>query len=84
MIIRSIKRVLAAVTIEQILSEETLSTAMTEVERRINDRPLVPLYDDPKSSSVLIPSDLLILGDNDEVLIDNDVNIVEQYKRSWR
>jgi len=83
-IIRSIRRVLAAVTIEQVLSDETVSTAMTEVERIINDRPLVPLYDDPQSPSVLRPSDLLILGDNDEVLLDNDVNIGEQYKRSWR
>ena len=26
----------------------------------------------------------MILGDNDDVLIDNEVTIGEQYKRSWR
>ena len=39
-IIRSIRRILTALTTEQTLDDETLSTLLAEVERMLNDRPL--------------------------------------------
>jgi hypothetical protein len=57
---------------------------MTEVERIVNDRPLVAVYDDPHCPTVLRPTDLLILGGNDDISLDTELNLVECYKRSWR
>ena len=55
-IIRSIRRILCAVSKEQLVTDEVLYTYLTEVtknqptstkiERILNDRPLVPVYDD--------------------------------------
>ena len=59
-------------------------TTVKEVESIINERSLVPHYDHPQGPSVLRPSDILILGDDDNALIASDVNVGECYKRSWR
>jgi len=45
--IRSIRRILGAVSREQVLTEESLSTFLVEAERVLNNRPLCPVYDDP-------------------------------------
>ncbi|CAH8432098.1 unnamed protein product [Schistosoma bovis] len=52
-LIRSIRRILSAVSCEQTMTHETLSTYLTEVERKLNDRPLVPVYDDPEQLETL-------------------------------
>ena len=83
-IIRSIRKLLSAITNEQILSDEAMVTAMTEVERIINDRPLVPVYDDPQAKDILRPIDLLVLGGSDDMHICNNTNLAELYKKSWR
>ncbi|MBM6549352.1 hypothetical protein [Streptococcus dysgalactiae] len=56
--IRTVRRILAAVSGQQVLTDESLLTYITEVERIVNDRPLVPVYDDPKNPRVLSPNDL--------------------------
>ena len=50
----------------------------------INDRQLVNLCGDLQSSSVLKPKDLLYIGNDDKVLIDNDVTIGDCYESSWK
>ncbi|GAA52641.1 hypothetical protein CLF_108503, partial [Clonorchis sinensis] len=77
--IRSIRRVLSAVSREQVLTDESLSTFLTDVERILNNRPIVPVYDDP----VLTPSHLLLLRVQIE-LPGNMVNIRDRYTRCWR
>ena len=46
--IRSIRRILAALMTTQTLTDEALTTLMVEVEGIINSRPLVPVIMDPK------------------------------------
>ncbi|KAF4530950.1 hypothetical protein B566_EDAN018985 [Ephemera danica] len=54
-----------------------------QVERILNNRPLVPVYDDPRSLKSLSPSDLLLLRTN-EGLLGFDITLRERYTRSWR
>jgi hypothetical protein len=78
--IRSTRRILTAITRLQVVNDETLSTYLTEVERIINDRPLVPVYDDPTCPEVLRPNDLLLLRSNPG-LVNDDVPMLERYTR---
>jgi uncharacterized protein YwbE len=82
-IIRSVKRLLTALISEQTVSDEVLQTSMTEVERILNDRPLVPVYDDPDEPRSLCPSDILLLHPTPTPL-DSNVSLADRYKRSWR
>ena len=55
---------LSAVTLEQVTTEAVLHIALIEVERILNDRPLLPAYDDPKEPTVLQLNGLLLLRGN--------------------
>lgn len=81
--IRSIRRVLSAVSREQILTEESLCTYLTEVERILNDRPLVPVYDDPYSLDVLTPNHLLRMREQSGT-VGGHVDLRARYTRCWR
>ena len=50
LMIRSLRKILAALLKEQRINEETLSTLLCEVEKILNDRPLTPLCDPPGRS----------------------------------
>ena len=63
-LIRSTKKILKALINEQLLSEESLTTTMAEVERIMNDRPLTPVSTDPRDFNALTPSQLLLLKPN--------------------
>ena len=60
-IIKSIRRLLKIIIEEQVVSDEVLSTTMVEIERILNDRPLVKQTDDPDDNYVLTPNKLLLL-----------------------
>ena len=62
--IRSVRRVLIAVTRDQRLSDEQMATAVCEAERVVNDRPLTYVGDDPSDPEVLTPAKLLLLRSN--------------------
>ena len=62
--IRSIRRILAALMTTQTLTDEALTTLMAEVEGIINSRPLVPVIMDPKDMEPLTPNHLLLLRGN--------------------
>ncbi|VDP43731.1 unnamed protein product [Schistosoma mattheei] len=81
-IIRSIRRILSAVSDEQTTSYETLTTYLTEVERILNDRPLVPVYDDPEQLETLSPNNLLLLRKPN--LNQIEISLRERYSRQWR
>ena len=59
--IRTVRRVLAGLTREQVLNDESLRTLLTMAEGIVNDRPLTPSSDDPKDLQALTPNHLLIL-----------------------
>ena len=82
-IIRSVRRILCSVSKEQILSDEVLYTYLTEVERILNDRPLVPVYDDSNVIDVLTPNKLLLLRSS-EGLVEGEVDMRSRYTRQWR
>ncbi|XP_070566927.1 uncharacterized protein [Ptychodera flava] len=62
--IRSVKRILRSLMSNQLVDDETLLTLLSEVERILNDRPLVQQSDDPNDMEVLTPNSLLLLRRN--------------------
>ncbi|CAL8084489.1 unnamed protein product [Calicophoron daubneyi] len=81
--IRTTRRLLQAVAKQQVMTDETLVTYLAEVERIINDRPIVPVYDDPSAPHVLTPNDLILLGGN-RGLVCNEPTLADRYKKAWR
>ena len=65
-LIRSIKnmKILTAMAGQQLLTDETLVTFLTETEKIINDRPLTSSSDDPKDLESLTQSHILLLRSN--------------------
>nr|CAH8863828.1 unnamed protein product [Trichobilharzia regenti] len=82
-LIRSVRRVLSAVSKEQVLTDESLMTYLTEVERILNSRPLVPVYDDSSQLDVLTPNHIL-LSRNPEQVPEIDVSLCGRYSRRWK
>ena len=62
--IRSVRRILNALTQMQTMTEEGLVTLMTEVEGNLNSRPLVLLMLHDSEEEPLSPNHLLLLRGN--------------------
>eukprot|EP00057_Strongylocentrotus_purpuratus_P026706 XP_011681180.1 PREDICTED: uncharacterized protein LOC100893948 [Strongylocentrotus purpuratus] len=60
-IIRSVRKILRSLLGQQLLSDEALTTYMTEVEAILNSRPLTQLSMDPRDEEPLTPNHLLLL-----------------------
>ncbi|KAL3046456.1 hypothetical protein OYC64_004454 [Pagothenia borchgrevinki] len=60
-LIRPVKKILCSVLKEQRLDDETLQTALCEVESIMNDRPLTTVSSDPNDLEPLTPNHLLLL-----------------------
>jgi hypothetical protein len=80
--IRSIRRVLAAVMNEQVVDDEAFQTFLIEVERILNDRPLLRNESQPDDLDSLTPSKLLLPHSNScvppGIFVDRD-----RYNRRW-
>ena len=59
-VIRSIKRVLSAITTQQALTDDALLTLFSEAEQVVNSRPLTPITMDLEGEEPLIPNHLLM------------------------
>ena len=82
--IRSIKKVLAGVCSEQLLTDEALSTVLCEVECILNSRPLTTVSNDPQDLEPLTPNHLL-LTKNDHILPPGLFDRNDLYSRKrWR
>ena len=81
--IRTVKEVFRSITTEQSMTDEVLVTFMTEAERIVNNRPLVPVYDDANDVSALTPNDLLLLRPVAEPEASTLANWCS-YTRRWR
>ena len=81
--IRSVRKILAALLKEQLVNDETLSTLLCEVERILNHRPLTPLSDHPNDSEPLTPSKLLLLRSN-SCLRPDVFKGHHKYSKCWR
>ena len=62
--IRSVRKILRALLGEQLVSDESLRTMMTEVQSILNSRPLTPVSSDPKDLEPITPNHLLLLRSN--------------------
>ncbi|MBM6549463.1 hypothetical protein H7673_11555 [Streptococcus dysgalactiae subsp. equisimilis] len=80
--IRSVRKIFRAIAHGQRLTDETLPTFLSEVERILNNRPLVPLTEDVKDLDVLTPSKLLLLRDN--VNFSDNLVFPRSCVRLWR
>ena len=58
--IRSVRRILAGLTQEQVLSYEMLTTLLVVAEGIVNNRPITPVSSDPADLEPLTPNHLLI------------------------
>ena len=63
-LIRSIRHVLKAVLDEQRITDESLVTAIAEVEKILNDRPLTSVENQPDDLRPLTPNQVLLLRSN--------------------
>ena len=59
--IRTVRKVMGALTKEQILDDEGLVTLMCEAESIVNGRPVTKVSDNPKDLEALMPNHLLLL-----------------------
>jgi hypothetical protein len=82
-VIRSIRRILTALTTEQTLDDETLLTLLVEVERILNDRPLVRGEGQVDDLDPLTPSKLLLLRSNSCLPLGVFVG-ADRFNRRWR
>ncbi len=80
--IRAVRRVLIAVTKDQLLTDEQMSTAVCEAERVVNDRPLTYVGDDPTDPEVITPAKLLLLRTN-SCLPMGDFTADDHYATRW-
>ena len=62
--IRSVRRVMAGLAGQDRFTDETLHTLMVAVEGILNNRPLVPVTEDPQSLEALTPNQLLMVRNN--------------------
>jgi hypothetical protein len=81
--IRSIRRILAALTSEQSIDDEVLLTLMAEIEKILNDRPLTRNEGQVDDLDPLTPSKLLLLRSN--ACLPPGVFVGEdRYSKRWR
>ncbi|XP_070566968.1 uncharacterized protein [Ptychodera flava] len=62
--IRSVRKILRSLMGNQLVDDECLLTFLAEVEKIINDRPLVQQSDDPSDLQPITPNSLLLLRQN--------------------
>ena len=68
---------------ESLLNEFDLLTLVAEVERILNDRPLVDVSTDPRDLTALTPN-MLLTGTLDSSLPPDVFMKGDQYRKSWR
>jgi hypothetical protein len=65
--IRTVRKVMRAITKEQLLDDKGINTLMCEVEAIVNGRPLTKLSNDPQDLEPLTPNHLLLLRNGPKV-----------------
>lgn len=69
-------------TLLSVTNDEELPNLMVEVEKVMNNRPLVPVYTDESAFSALNASDILLLRQYEGFVDDPDIAL--RYSRRWR
>ncbi|CAH8446602.1 unnamed protein product [Schistosoma mattheei] len=81
-LIRSVRRILLSISNGQILHDDSLATYFVEVERILNNRPIVPVTSDEKDDLALTPNTLLLLRDCDGLGVE--CSVADRYSKRWR
>lgn len=81
-LIRSARSILRALTTEQLVNDEQLTTLMTEAEKIMNDRPITQVSNDPTDPQALTPSMLLLMKSNSSVP-PGIFRKEDQYAKRW-
>lgn len=81
-LIREVRRILNAICREQRFTDELLITILTEVERILNNRPLVPSVSEDHSELALTPNDLLLARGNSGMF--QDLQLPDHFVRGWK
>ena len=81
--IRTIRKVLLGVCVDQRFSDESFETLLTEIEAIINGRPLTKLSDDPNDPAPLTPNHLLI-GCSGPSLAPGKFDDADALRRRWK
>ena len=81
-LIKSMRRTLTAICVELTLNDEILETAFVEVERILNNRPIVPLISNDTNQIALTPNDLLLLRNNTG--LEFKESVISRYTTQWR
>ncbi|GAA53269.1 hypothetical protein CLF_109917 [Clonorchis sinensis] len=80
--VRSARRVLTAIASEQVIPDETLLNFLSEVERILNNRPIVSPRSDVRDKLALSPNMLLLLEENTG--IPSHCSYAENFTRKWK
>ena len=81
--IRTVRKVLLGVCVDQRLSDESFETLLTEIEAIINGRPLTKLSDNPDDPAPLTPNHLLI-GSGGASLAPGKFDDADALRRRWK
>ena len=82
-VIRTIRKVLSALTMDRILNDETLHSFIVEVEQIINSRPITPVSSDPADDLPLTPK-ILLIGRLQSDLPPGQFIRADGYRKSWK
>ena len=80
--IRTVRRVMAGLTREQVLAEDDLHTFLTAAEGIVNNRPITPASADPNDLEALTPNHLLLM--RPAALVPLQTDQTDLYRRNWR
>ncbi|XP_013410717.1 uncharacterized protein LOC106173924 [Lingula anatina] len=82
-LIRSVRKIMRSVLGNRLVDDETLITVLTEVEKIMNDRPLIRKADHYYELETLSPNQLLLLRSNPCLPADNFTER-DQYNEQWK
>ena len=82
-IIRTVRKVLYALTRDRVLDDESLHSFIVEVEQIINNRPITPLSSDPSDAQPLTPK-MLLTGRLQSDTPPGQFIKADGYRKSWK
>ena len=80
--IRTVRRVLAGLTREQVLGKDELHTLLTTTDSIVNNSPITPVSADPNDLEALTPNHILLM--KPAALVPLQTCEADQYHGNWK